>query len=145
MRKYILIAGLVLALAMVLAACGGGGDAASDSGGGDSAASVTGNPTRGEKLYAQTTIGSASAPGCVTCHSLEADVVLVGPSHAGVGTRAGEYVADMSAEEYLRESIVEPDAHVVDGFTPGVMYQNYGEELNAQEIADLVAYLQTLK
>jgi cytochrome c2 len=144
MRKYSLIAGLVFVLAMVLAACGGGGDTASESGGGD-AASVTGNPARGEKLYAQTTIGSAGAPGCVTCHSLEADVVLVGPSHAGVGTRAGAYVAGMSAEEYLRESVVEPDAHVVDGYTPGMMYQNYAEELNVQEIADLVVYLQTLK
>lgn len=144
MRKYILIAGLVLALAMALAACGGGGNAASESGGGD-AANVTGNPARGEKLYAQNTIGSANAPGCVTCHSLEADVILVGPSHAGVGTRAGEYVAGMSAEEYLRESLVEPDAHVVDGYTPGMMYQYYAEDLNVQEIADLVAYLQTLK
>ena len=72
-------------------------------------------------------------------------MILVGPSHAGVGTRAGEYVAGMSAEEYLRESLVEPDAHVVDGYTPGMMYQYYAEDLNVQEIADLVAYLQTLK
>ncbi|MFO7680693.1 MAG: c-type cytochrome [Chloroflexota bacterium] len=143
MRKFMFFAVFVLSLALVLAACGGGGDTASDSSG-DSGALV-GNPTRGEKLYAQTTIGKASAPGCVTCHSLTPDVVLVGPSHAGVGVRAATYVEGMTAEEYLYESLTHPDTHIVDGFTPGVMYQNYAAELNAQEIADLVAYLLTLQ
>lgn len=143
MRKFMFFAVFVLALSLVLAACGGGGDTASDSSGDSSA--VVGNPTRGEKLYAQTTIGKASAPGCVTCHSLEPDVVLVGPSHAGLANRAGSYVEGMNADEYLHESIVSPDAHIVENFTPGVMYQNYEAELNAQEIADLVAYLKTLQ
>ena len=141
MRKFWMILVLVLALSLVLAACGGGGEASSET----ASVGVVGNPARGQKLYEQTTIGTASAPGCVTCHSMEPDVVLVGPSHAGVGTRAATYVAGMSAEEYLHESIVTPDAHIVDGFTPGVMYQNFGAELNDQEITDLVAYLITLK
>lgn len=141
MRKVLLIVVLVLALSMVLAACGGGGEEASEA----ASSGVVGNPDRGKKLYEQTTIGTASAPGCITCHSLEPGVVIVGPSHAGVGTRAATYVPGMSAEDYLHESIVNPDAHIVEGFTPGVMYQNFGAELNEQEIADLVAYLLTLK
>ena len=139
MRKFWMVVVLVIALSMVLAACGGGGSSEPQ------AVGVVGNPARGEKLYAQTTIGSASAPGCITCHSLEAGVVVVGPSHAGVGTRAATYTENQTAEEYLHESIVSPDAHIVDGFTPGVMYQNFGAELNEQEIADLVAYMLTLK
>ncbi|MCZ7668347.1 MAG: c-type cytochrome [Chloroflexi bacterium] len=141
MRKGLFLTWFVLALALVLTACGGG---AANDGSGDSSA-VVGNPTRGEKLYAQNPIGKAGAPGCITCHSLEPDKVLVGPSHVGLGARAGSYVEGMSAEEYLHESIVSPNAHIVEGFTPGVMYQNYGADLNAQEIADLVAYLMTLQ
>lgn len=142
MRKFWMIAVFVLGLTLALAACGGGGsDAPADTG----TSGPVGNAVRGERLYNQTVIGQASAPGCITCHSLDAGVVLVGPSHAGVGTRAATYVAGMSAEEYLRQSIVEPDAHIVEGFTPGVMYQNYGAELNEQEIADLVAFMLTLQ
>ncbi len=144
MNKKMLLTILVLALAVLLVACGGSGDAqpAADAGSGTSS---VGDAARGEELYNQVTIGSASAPGCVTCHSMEEGVVLVGPSHKGLGARAGSYVAGMSAEDYLRESITDPDAHIVDGFTPGVMYQNFGAELQARDVNDLVAYLLTLQ
>lgn len=142
MSKKLLFVLMVVFSLLLLAACGGGGESESE---GDSGGAVVGDAARGETLYKQTIIGTASAPGCATCHSLEADVVLVGPSHAGVAGRAGSYVAGKSAEDYLHESIVTPDAHVVEGFTAGVMYQNYGNELSEQEIADLVAYLMTLR
>jgi cytochrome c2 len=141
MNRKVLLTMLVLALVMLLAACGGGGDQGATEGGGSTS---VGDAARGEELYKQTIIGSASAPGCVTCHSLEPDIVLVGPSHAGLAGRAGSYQEGVSAEEYLRESITVPDAHIVEGFTPGVMYQNYGEELQARDVNDMVAYLLTL-
>jgi cytochrome c2 len=141
MNKKVLLTIIVLALAMLLVACGGGGAEAPAA---DAGAPAVGDAARGEELYNQVTIGSASAPGCVTCHSMAPDVVLVGPSHAGLADRAGSYVEGMSAEDYLRESITDPDAHIVDGFTPGVMYQNYGAELQARDVNDLVAYLLTL-
>ena len=139
-KKVLLIMMLVLALALV--ACGGGDDTADS---GDTAADGVGNAANGEALFAQTTIGSASAPGCITCHSLEPDVVLVGPSQAGLATRAETREAGVSAEDYIRKSITDPNAYIVEGFTADVMYQNYGEELTEQEINDLVAYTLTLK
>ena len=51
----------------------------------------------------------------------------------------------MTPEEFLHESIVNPDADVAKGFSPGIMYPNYGKELSEQDIADLVAFLMTLK
>jgi len=142
MRKFSLIMLLVVALVMVLAACGGGGDSA-DSGSGEAAAPAGGNAANGEELYKQTIIGDASAPGCITCHSLDEGVVLVGPSHAGIAASANGAVAGLSAKEYLEQSITEPNAHITDGYTEGVMYQFYGNDLSAQEIADLVAFLET--
>jgi cytochrome c551/c552 len=140
MNKKMLLTMLVLALVLLLAACGGGDTADSGGGGGSGA-----DAANGEALYNQVTIGSASAPGCITCHSLEPDVVLVGPSHAGLANRAGTYKEGMNAEDYLRESITDPDAHIVEGFTPGVMYQNFATDLKAGEVNDLVAYMMTLK
>ncbi len=141
MRKFSLIMLVVVALVMVLAACGGGDSA--DNGSGDAAAPAGGDAAKGGELYKQTIIGEASAPGCITCHSLEPDVVLVGPSHNGMGARANGAVAGLSAEDYLKQSITEPNAHITDGFTEGVMYQFYANDLSEQEIADLVAFLKT--
>ncbi len=139
-RKSVLLI-IVLALSFVMVACGGGDDSADS--GGSSAPKV--DAANGEKLFAQAVVGSASAPGCITCHSLEPDTVLVGPSQAGLASRAGSRVDGQSAEEYVKNSITNPNEFIVDGFTEGVMYQNYGSELTAQEIDDIVAYTMTLK
>ena len=108
-------------------------------------ANGVGNVANGEKLFNQTTIGSNSAPGCITCHSLEPGVVLVGPSHSDIAIRAETAVPGMSAEEYIRQSILEPNAHITEGYAEGVMYQNFGEELTNSQINDLVAFMLTLK
>jgi cytochrome c2 len=141
MRRFTLFALLIVALSLALVACGGddGGDAA------EAEVAGVGSATNGEALYKQTTIGSASAPGCITCHSLEEGVSLVGPSHAGMGLRAETAASGMSAAEFLEQSIREPDAVITEGFSPGVMYQNYDNELTDQEIADLVAFLESLQ
>jgi len=135
MRKLLFV--LVIG-AMTLAACGGGGAGGPDA-------------NRGKALYEQSTIGSASAPGCVTCHTLDG-TVLVGPSFKGVATHAENVINDpgytgsaKTAEEYLKESIINPNAYLNPGFAAGLMYQNYGTELSEQEVNDLVAYLLTLK
>jgi cytochrome c oxidase subunit 2 len=91
-----------------------------------------GDPENGEALFSEL--------GCVSCHSLDG-TRLVGPSMLDISERAGERVSDMDAEQYLRQSILDPCAHVVEGFTC-VMPQNFGERLEAQGLADLIAYLE---
>ena len=83
-----------------------------------------------------------SNPGCVTCHSLEAGKTLVGPSMAGIAGRAGSAVSGQSAEQYLRQSLAEPDAFVAKGFQKGLMPK---PTLTDKQANDLIAYLQTLK
>ena len=113
----------VLVLSVVLTACGGGGGEVSD----DAAAA-------GEKLFKQTVIGAQA--GCATCHSLDAGVVIVGPSLDGVGNRS---------EDFLRESILDPDAKLADGFPAGTMPQVWGDELTDEQVDQLVAFMLTLK
>jgi len=143
MQKRFIYLFLLLALSLVLGACGG--TATDPSGETDSGGPVSGDVVRGETLYKQNPVGAASSPGCMTCHSLAEGQDLVGPSHFAVGATAASIVSGQSAEDYLREAIVDPDAFVVEGYSAGVMIRTYGNELTDQEIADLVAYLLTLK
>lgn len=143
MRKLNLALLLMLLLSLALVACGGGGDEPEADGGGET--SSVGDAANGERLFNESIIGAASAPGCITCHSLEPGVVIVGPSHSDIGARAETAVSGMSPEDYLRQSIVEPNAHITEGYTEGVMYQNFGEELTNSQINDLVAFMLTLK
>lgn len=71
--------------------------------------------------------------------------VLVGPSLAGIGTVAGDRVPGLSAAEYLRQSILEPDAFIVEGFRSGQMLPIYDEQLSSEEIDSLVEFMLTLE
>jgi cytochrome c2 len=95
-----------------------------------------GSASRGEQVFS----GEA---GCSACHSLQADVKIVGPSLAGVAQRAATRKADFPAELYLYESITHPEAYVVDGFQAGIMPGNFRQRLSEQQLADLIAFLMT--
>jgi mono/diheme cytochrome c family protein len=122
MRKTFYLVVVILLAALVLTACGGGGDA------GDPGVDA------GKELFAQSVIGSQA--GCSTCHSLDGSVV-VGPSVKGIGSRADE--------AYIRESILDPNATLVEGFPADTMPNVWGAELSDDQVDQLVAYLLTLK
>jgi cytochrome c2 len=96
-----------------------------------------GDPTQGELVF----MGVGT---CMTCHDTNNGITIVGPSLKGVGTRAGQRIAGKTADEYLRQSILDPTAYVVEGFNP-VMPQSFGTALTPQQIADLIAYLKSLQ
>ena len=70
---------------------------------------------------------------------------MVGPSWHIVGATAGTRVDGESAEAYLYQSIVSPNAHVVEGFQPSLMPPTYRDTLTASQLADILAYLLNLK
>jgi ferredoxin len=102
---------------------------------------VVSSADAGESLYFETTLSVNT--GCRVCHSLDPGVVIIGPSFDGVATAATTRVPGLTADEYLRESIVDPDAFVVHGFDPGVMLQNFNETLTDEQVDNLVAFLLT--
>jgi nitric oxide reductase subunit C len=106
----------------------------------------------GESLF------RSSPPACFTCHSTSPGVTLAGPSLARMASRAAEVVASekytgaaATAEDYVRESILEPHAHITDGpdfFAVNgrsIMPDNYDQTLTAEEVEQLVAYLMSLR
>jgi nitric oxide reductase subunit C len=148
-RTTLLLSLVLIVVLLALTACGGG--AAKPAGGEQPAAAAGGNADAGKKLFNEPVIASAGSPGCVTCHSLEKDKTLVGPSLAGIATDAANTVKEdeykgtaKNADEWLRESILNPNVDVPDGFKPDIMPKTFNK-LSAQELNDLVAYLQTLK
>lgn len=104
---------------------------------------IGGDPENGRDLFYENAFGSNA--GCRICHSLEPDQRLVGPSLYGVATRAKTRIPGMSAEDYLRQSILEPDAYVVEGYPAGQMVPNLAEVLTDAQLEDLIAFLLTLE
>jgi cytochrome c2 len=99
---------------------------------------------QGKALFNQKHLGKDKVIGCVLCHSIEAGQVIIGPSLAGLSQRAAHLVKGETAEQYIRNAIINPDAYIVEGFTPAVMLSNFAEALSKDEIEALVAYLMTL-
>ena len=81
---------------------------------------------------------------CAQCHALAPDTVVIGPSMAGISTRAATRVDGYDAEAYIERSILVPKDYIVDGFVD-TMPTNFGKELTSAELTGLVAYLMTLK
>lgn len=105
----------------------------------------------GERLF------RSAQPSCTSCHSVVAGVQMAGPSLAGVASRAAATVQDPAykgqardAAAYLRESIVQPSAHIAAGGNYGAsgvsfMPATYGQALQPQQVDQLVAYLASFK
>jgi cytochrome c oxidase subunit 2 len=76
-----------------------------------------------------------TAAGCGACHAL-ADAGTRG----GVGPDLDEALQGRD-EAYIRTAIVDPQADIAQGFSPGVMPGNFEETLSPGELDALVGYL----
>ena len=99
----------------------------------------SGDADKGEQLVTDN--------GCLACHYLDGSQVI-GPSWKGVyGSR--EKLDDGSTVlvdgYYIAESILDPNAKIVEGFSPNTMIQTFGEIFTAQDISDITAYIETIK
>jgi cytochrome c oxidase subunit 2 len=81
--------------------------------------------------------------GCNACHTLsDADATSqVGPDLNELADVAEDRDPQQNAEEYVRESIVNPPASVVEGYSGDTMPANYDDQLTPEEIDTLVEYL----
>lgn len=84
--------------------------------------------------------------GCVACHTVTGvSTGIVGPVLDGIASRAGDTVAGLSAEEYIRQSILNPNASMVDDFAESIMPGSFSETLSEEQIDSLIAFLLTLE
>jgi cytochrome c oxidase subunit II len=102
------------------AQAGGGG------GGGETGGGETGGGADGAAVFA--------ANGCGSCHTLS-----VANASGTVGPDLGEIETPTAA--FIRESIIDPNKEVEQGFSPGIMPQDFGDKLSSDELDALVEYL----
>jgi mono/diheme cytochrome c family protein len=105
-----------------------------------------GDATKGQAL--------ATSQGCVGCHVTgnTGPAWMPAAGQPGIGERAAARITQSdyqgkakTPEQYLLESIINPPAYIVPGFTTVQMPATFGQTLTAQDAADLIAYLLTLK
>ncbi len=82
-----------------------------------------------------------ASAGCGSCHAFEpaGTDAQVGPSLDEL-SQAAE-AAGVGLEEYARQSIVDPDARIAEGFQGGVMPKTYDRSLTEEQLDALVQYL----
>lgn len=86
--------------------------------------------------------------GCSACHSIDGSR-LVGPTFKGLYNRNVEVLVGskeqkvISDENYIRESILNPNAKIVKGYQ--AVMPSYQGQLNEDEILSLIEYIKTLK
>ena len=163
-RRFALLATLALGASLLLAACSG------DDNGGDttntetatmtetSTATETGTATE-TATATETGTATASATqggggdavsrgeelvkssGCTACHGAG-----ISPAFDEIGQQVtlenGDTVQVDAA--YLHESIVDPNAKIVKGYSAGLMPQNFGDTLSSDDIDAIVQYILSL-
>ena len=67
---------------------------------------------------------------------------MIGPELTNVATNAGSRISGMSGEDYIRQSIEDPPAFLVEGFGP-IMPPTIRDAMTDEEFEDLVAFLLT--
>ena len=89
---------------------------------------------------------------CIGCHvipGIPAAVGQVGPDLSNIGVDGATRIPGYTAEQYIRESLLNPNAFIAPECPagpclPNLMVQNLGDTLTAEEIDTLVAYLASL-
>jgi len=93
----------------------------------ETTAAPKGNAAAGKSVFTST--------GCGSCHTFKA---------AGTNGTVGPNLDDAlkgKDDAFVHESIVNPNAHIAEGYAPGIMPQTYGSQLSDKQLADLVSFL----
>jgi mono/diheme cytochrome c family protein len=96
---------------------------------------VTGDPVNGQLIY--------TTYACAGCHAagLVAPITDGQWANAMAGADGRPYAGDPI--RYFVESIVAPNDFIVAGYNAGQMPQNFGDRMPLQDLADILAYIES--
>ena len=98
---------------------------------------------RGKNVYV--------SQGCGACHTIDGvSAGVVGPNFNQIGAISATRIDGYSAEEYILESIINPNAFIAPECPNGpcvenLMTQTFGDTIAEPQLADLIEYLLSLK
>jgi len=84
---------------------------------------------------------------CLSCHSLDGSKII-GPSFKGIYGSKRQVLTDkgenteVATDEYIKRSILDPNAEIVKGFPKGLM-QSYKSILSEEDLNNIVAYFKS--
>lgn len=111
--------GALFLVAGLMTACGGGSEDA--------------GLVRGRQVFTE---------HCTACHSTTPELVIVGPSLAGVAARAAD--SDLEPSDFFRRAILTPKADIVEGFAD-LMPTDFEQKLADSDLEALISFLLTLE
>jgi cytochrome c oxidase subunit 2 len=88
----------------------------------------------------------AARNGCQSCHSPDG-MSSPGPTWEHLFGAMRKFVGGAPVRcdrEYLRESILNPNAKIVEGYPPGMMPDNYSQKLSDEQLHALIEYIISL-
>ena len=89
-----------------------------------------GDPAAGKQVF-------LTQGGCGGCHTFSA-----AGSSGAIGPNLDEALKGKDAD-FVRESIVDPNKEIAQGYQPNVMPDDFGQTLTPKQVDDLVAFLQS--
>ncbi len=117
-------------IVVVATGCGGGGSGSS----GTATPAATGGGADGRALFA--------ANGCSGCHTLaKADANGTTGPDLDKQLESDAKAAGKPLREFVRQSIIEPDAFVAKGYSSGLMPKDFGDKLSPEQLKTLVDYV----
>lgn len=100
----------------------------------DSTATFTPQLAQGKQLFSQ---------HCASCHAIEPDTVIVGPSLFALSERVANRDPNLTPEQYVDQSMRQPAAIIVPGYDD-LMPSNIAKRLDGEEFDAIVAYVLSL-
>jgi cytochrome c2 len=99
-------------------------------------------PRTPEQVFSNSPVGA----GCEACHNpnLPQDADNrgpVGPNLGNLAVNAASRVPGQDAATYVRNSIINPNEYVVEGYQAGIMLQGLHELMSEEELDALIAWL----
>lgn len=109
---------------------------------------LPGDPVLGQAFY-NGIPSPTTGQRCITCHNPNQPIPGTGPFLYGIASIAGQRREGYTAEEYLRESILNPNAFMAPAqgeaqWTVDLMPKDWRQAFTDDDLNHLVAYLLTL-
>lgn len=98
-----------------------------------------GDAARGEELY-------KGQYACTACHGVPEEQPagqLIGPWHGDVAVNAANRIAGVGPEAYIYQSLLIPDAYVVEGYANAMASYRDQTGASPQDMMDIITYLMT--
>jgi len=96
---------------------------------------------QGEAIYNN---GVDTVPSCLACHTEAGEDTVLAPALIGQWERMDARDDLLTVREYVYQSLINPNDVVPEGYSPNLMYQDYGTSLTEDQLNAVVEYTLSL-